>query len=121
KAQASATDQAVKAVVENLRKAQATAEEKAIQAVRENLATAEQKALVEVPQTVVANLEQTKTKLHDALNNGITNAEKNIFLYAAVFVLISLVFIGLLPNDELRGGGGFGARGGQAGPPAAAH
>ncbi|RYM33163.1 DHA2 family efflux MFS transporter permease subunit [Meiothermus sp. PNK-Is4] len=120
-AQAQATEQAVRAVVENLRQAQATAEEKAIRAVRENLATAEQKALVEVPQTVVANLEQTKAKLHNALNNGITNAEKNIFLYAAAFVLISLVFIGLLPNDELRGGGGFGARGGQAGPPVAAH
>lgn len=108
-------------MIENLQKVEATAEEKAIQAVRENLAAAQQKALVEVPQTVVANLEQTKTKLHNALNNGITNAEKNIFLYAAVFVLISLVFIGMLPNEELRGGGGFGARGGQAGPPVAAH
>lgn len=107
-------------MIENLQKAEATAEEKAIQAVRENLAAARQKALVEVPQTVVANLEQTKEKLQSALNNGITKAEKNIFLYAAIFVLISLIFIVLLPNDELRGGGGFGARGGQAGTPAAA-
>jgi len=69
-----------------------------------------------IPQ-VQKGLEDTRVKLKGALENGITNAEKSIFLYAAVFVLISLFFTLMLPNDELRGGSG--ARGGQAQPSAA--
>lgn len=107
KAQAAATAQAIAAVRESLQKAQAAALEKALQATRDNLAVAEQKALQEVPKQVVARLEETKNKLHEALNNGITRAEKEIFMYAALFVLISLIFILPLPNEELRGRGGM--------------
>ncbi|RIH89673.1 MDR family MFS transporter [Calidithermus roseus] len=106
-AQLQAEAAAVAAVRENLQKAQANALEKALQATRDNLVVAEQKALQEVPKQVVAKLEEIKNKLHEALNNGITRAEKEIFLYAAFFVLISLLFILPLPNEELRGRGGM--------------
>lgn len=92
----------------------AQVEAQAIPQIREGLRQAEARALEEVPASVVKNLEATKEKLKTALNNGITQAEKNIFLYAAGFVLISLLFIALLPNEELKGGGGFGARGAPA-------
>lgn len=104
-AQAKAQAAAIAAVRENLRKAQAQALEQAVQATHENLVKAEQQALEEVPHKVVAQLEETKLKLHQALSNGITNAEKNIFLYAALFVLLSMAFILPLPNEELRGRG----------------
>ncbi|MCL6531147.1 DHA2 family efflux MFS transporter permease subunit [Meiothermus ruber] len=104
-AQAKAQAAAIAAVREKLRKAQAQALEQAVQATHENLVKAEQQALEEVPHKVVAQLEETKLKLHQALSNGITNAEKNIFLYAALFVLLSMAFILPLPNEELRGRG----------------
>ncbi|MCX7602429.1 MAG: MFS transporter, partial [Meiothermus sp.] len=107
KAQSSVTAQAIAAVRKSLREAQAGALQKALQAAHQNLAVAEQKALQEAPKQVVASLEETKNKLHEALNNGITKAEKEIFMYAALFVLISLVFIAPLPNEELRGRGGM--------------
>ncbi|RIH76591.1 Multidrug resistance protein 3 [Meiothermus taiwanensis] len=102
-AQAKAQAAAIAAVRENLQKARAQALERAVQATHENLVKAEQQALEEVPRKVVAQLEETKIKLHQALSNGITNAEKNIFLYAALFVLLSMAFIFPLPNEELRG------------------
>ncbi|MER3553079.1 MAG: MFS transporter [Meiothermus sp.] len=71
-----------------------------------------------IPQ-VQKELEETKVKLKGALETGITDAERNIFLFGAVFVLISLIFTLMLPNEELKGGGGFGARGRQAQPSAA--
>ncbi|WP_040779938.1 DHA2 family efflux MFS transporter permease subunit [Calidithermus timidus] len=95
----------------------AQVEAQAIPQIQEGLRQAEARALEEVPASLVKSLEATKEKLKTALNNGITQAEKNIFLYAAGFVLISFLFIALLPNEELRGGGGFGARG----APATAH
>jgi|GEM_PF-55651 len=109
-AQARAKTQAaaIAAVRENLQKAQAQALEQAVQATHENLVKAERQALEEVPRKVVAQLEETKHKLQEALNNGITKAEQEIFLYAALFVLISLIFILPLPNEELRGD--WGAR-----------
>ncbi|GIW29232.1 MAG: hypothetical protein KatS3mg070_2595 [Meiothermus sp.] len=108
RAQAQAQAAAIAAVRENLQKAQAQALEQAVQAAHENLVKAERQALEEVPRKVVAQLEETKHKLQEALNNGITKAEQEIFLYAALFVLISLIFILPLPNEELRGG--WGAR-----------
>lgn len=92
-------------------------EAQVIAQIQQSLQQAEAQALEEVPARVVQELEATKEKLKTALNNGITQAEKDIFLYSAVFVLISFVFIALLPNEELKGGGGFGGRG----APAAAH
>lgn len=94
----------------------AQVEAQAIPRIREGLKQAEARALEEVPAGLVKQLEATKEKLRTALNNGITQAERDIFLYAAGFVLISLLFIALLPNEELKGGGGFGAR-----PTPAAH
>lgn len=108
RAQAQAQAIAIAAVRENLQKAQSQALEQAVQAIHENLAKAEQQALEEVPRKVVEQLEETKHKLQEALNNGITKAEQEIFLYAALFVLISLAFILPLPNEELSGG--WGAR-----------
>lgn len=72
-----------------------------------------------IPQ-VQKELEETKVKLKGALETGITDAERNIFLFGAVFVLISLIFTLMLPDEVLKGGGGFGARGSQ-GQPSAAH
>jgi EmrB/QacA subfamily drug resistance transporter len=92
----------------------AQAEAQAIPRIREGLKQAEARALEEVPASLVKQLEATKEKLRTALDNGITQAERDIFLYAAGFVLISLLFIALLPNEELKGGGGFGARGAAA-------
>lgn len=92
-------------------------EAQAIPQIQKGLQTAEAKALEEAPKAVVQSLEETKAKIHIALNNGITQAEKNIFLYSAGFAFISLIFMFMLPNEELRGGGGFGGRGGaQAAP-----
>ncbi|MER3462391.1 MAG: MFS transporter, partial [Armatimonadota bacterium] len=88
----------------------AQVEAQAIPRIREGLRQAEARALEEVPARLVQDLEATKEKLRTALNNGITQAERNIFLYAAGFVLVSLLFVALLPNEELKGGGGFGAR-----------
>ncbi|MCX7739907.1 MAG: MFS transporter, partial [Meiothermus sp.] len=102
-AQARALDQALASLREGLRKAQAAALEKAEQALHESLRSAEKKALEEVPQRLVEQLEETKRKLHGALSQGITNAERDIFLYAALFVLVSLGFVLGLPNEELRG------------------
>ena len=87
--------------------------------IKQALAQAQTQALEEVPTRVVTQLRETRDKLKTALNNGITQAEKDIFLYATVFVVISLVFIFLLPNDELKGGGGFGGRPAGQAPPAA--
>ncbi|RIH88050.1 Multidrug resistance protein 3 [Meiothermus luteus] len=103
RAQARALEQALSSLREGLRKAQAAALDKTVQTLRESLAAAEQKALEEVPQQVVERLEETKRKLHEALNQGITNAERDIFLYAALFVLVSFGFVVGLPNEELRG------------------
>jgi EmrB/QacA subfamily drug resistance transporter len=72
-----------------------------------------------IPQ-VQKGLEETKVKLKGALETGITDAERNIFLFGAVFILISLIFTLMLPDEVLKGGGGFGARGSQ-GQPSAAH
>lgn len=78
--------------------------------IQQGLQQAEASALQTVPAAVVLQLENTKEQLKTALSNGITQAEKSIFLIAAMFVAVSLVFILLLPNDELKGGGGFGGR-----------
>ena len=53
-----------------------------------------------------------------ALETGITKAEQDIFLYAAFFVLMSLLVTLFLPNEVLRGGAGFGGRGGGQAPAA---
>nr|WP_308446027.1 MDR family MFS transporter [Meiothermus sp.] len=108
RAQTQAQSAAIAALRENLQKAQAKALEEAVRATHENLAKAQQKALEEVPREVVKQLEATKLKLEQALKEGITTAEQHIFLYSALFVLISLGFVLPLPNEELRGG--FGAR-----------
>jgi len=86
----------------------AQVEAQAIPQIQKGLQDAQAKALEEVPAQVVKGLEETRVKLHTALNNGITQAEKNIFLYGAIFILISLVFMLMLPNEELRSGAGFG-------------
>lgn len=95
------------------------ARQTAMERIKQALAQAQTQALEEVPTRVVTQLRETRDKLKTALNNGITQAEKDIFLYATMFVVISLVFIFLLPNDELRGGGGFGGRPAGQAPPAA--
>lgn len=105
-------DTATPKIVENV-------EAKAIEQVKSNLTKARDEALVKVPQEVVTKLEEQKTKIKTALNNGITNAEKNIFLYGAGFVLLSLIFTLMLPNAELRSSAGFGGRGGAQAQPAA--
>lgn len=87
------------------------------QAVPGIIANAQQSFAASEPQIVAAleaklipqiqqGLEDTRVKLKGALETGITAAEKNIFLYGAIFVIISLVFTLMLPNDELRGGQG---------------
>lgn len=99
-------DAATPRIIENI-------ESQAIEGVKTNLVKARDEALVKVPREIVARLEEQKTKIKTALNNGITRAEKNIFLYGAGFVLLSLLFTLMLPNAELRGNAGFGGRGAQ--------
>ena len=84
------------------------AEAQAIPQIQKGLQEAQTKALETAPAAVVKNLEATKTKLKTALNNGITQAERNIFLYGAIFIGISLAFMLMLPNEELRDSSGFG-------------
>lgn len=86
----------------------ASIEAQAIPQLQKSLQEAQAKALETAPAEVVKNLEETKTKLKTAINNGITQAERNIFLYGAVFIFISLAFMLMLPNEELRSSGGFG-------------
>jgi EmrB/QacA subfamily drug resistance transporter len=78
-------------------------ESQAIPQIQQSLQVAQATALAVVPAQIVKNLEETKAKVKTALNNGITQAEKNIFLYGALFVMCSLVFSFLLPNEELKG------------------
>jgi len=93
-------------------------EAQAIPQIQKGIEQAQGPALEAATSAAVKGLEETKVKLKGALETGITNAERNIFLYAAVFILISLIFTLLLPDEVLRGGSGFGARGGQ---PSVAH
>lgn len=79
------------------------AEEEAVKALEAGLAQAEARALEEVPKEVVAQLQKTKATLKEALSQGITEALRSIFLYSAFFSAMALVFVLLLPDQELKG------------------
>ncbi|MDX2004696.1 MAG: MDR family MFS transporter [Meiothermus sp.] len=112
---------AIAGIVEQVRKGLEAAEPgivarveaQAIPQIRKGLQEAEARALVEVPAKLVQQLEEVRM----ALETGITKAEQDIFLYAAFFVLMSLLVTLFLPNEMLKGG--FGGGRGEAQAPAA--
>ncbi|KGQ22647.1 hypothetical protein THFILI_08270 [Thermus filiformis] len=101
---AQALAEAKKGVELALQEAQAKALEEAKAQVLSALAQAEEEALKTVPKEVVKQLEETKAKLKEALVQGIVQAEKHIFLYSALFILLSFLLLLGMPDKELKGG-----------------
>lgn len=105
----SAKNQAIAGLKQGLTVAEKQALEQAVAAVNAGLNDkAQQTALDTASSKVKTSLtkakEELKIKLTAGVNNGITQAEKNIFLYGAVFALCALLFMLVMPNEELKGG-----------------
>ncbi|MGQ9754212.1 MAG: DHA2 family efflux MFS transporter permease subunit [Thermaceae bacterium] len=103
-AEAKALSEALTALKAGLGSAQKKALEEARSQVLSVLKEKEAEALKTVPQEVVKRLEETKARLKEALVQGIVQAEKGIFLYSALFILLSLLFLLRMPDKELKGG-----------------
>ncbi len=74
--------------------------------IQSSLRKAQDTTLKEATYQVTRNLEEVrqelKTELPKAINIGITEAERQVFLWAAILVLCSLFFAALLPNEALK-------------------
>lgn len=68
------------------------------------LKRAEEQALTQVPKEVVSRLEAVRVQLKEALKEGIVEALRQIFLFSAAFVGLSLLAVLVLPDGELSGG-----------------
>ncbi|WP_038069309.1 MDR family MFS transporter [Thermus scotoductus] len=81
-----------------------TLEERVVAQAQASLKGAEAQALSQVPAQVVSRLEAVRLKLKEALQEGIVEALRRIFLLSALFIGLSLVTLVFLPDLELSGG-----------------
>ncbi|MFN3368966.1 MAG: hypothetical protein ACK4G4_07260 [Thermus sp.] len=79
-------------------------EDRVVAETQASLKRAEAQALSQVPAQVVARLEGVRLKLKEALQVGIVEALRGIFLLSTFFIGLSLVALVFLPDRELSGG-----------------